>query len=47
MQKTGSNHTGAGSDIPQKVCNSNGMNDVGVAAGTKLSFVKLKPEIKR
>ena len=46
VEKARGNHRRTGTDIPQKIGHRHGVNDVGVAAGTELTFVELEGEIE-
>ena len=46
MEEACSNHTGAGTDIPEQISHRHRMNDVGVPTGSELALVQLKRKIE-
>ena len=47
VQEACGDHAGAGTDVPEEIGHRHRMNDVGVSAGTELTLMQLKGEIKR
>ena len=46
VQKAGGDHRRTGADVPQEIGHRNRVNDVGLAAGSKLPRVKLEGEVE-